>query len=801
MKGFLKPSENGRLKEKYLFVFLVSFGVMMAVFTPLLIYNKGYFFYYGDFNSQQLMFYDHVQKAAKSGTLNWDWGTDLGSSFIGAYSFYLLGSPFFWLTTLFPKGAAPYLIPWLLSLKTAVAALTAYAYIRRFVQSREASVIGAMLYAFSGFQLYNVFFNHFHDVTALFPLLLLALEMNVNDGRKGFFAVTVCLMAVVNYFFFTGQVTFLIIYFVCRCLSKNDFKITLKKFGLLALESVVGVMMAAFLLLPAVMGIIENPRVDRMLTGMDMAVYDDKFRIIRIIQSFFMMPDPPARSNLFTSDTAKWASIGGYLPMFSMAGVIAFMKARKGHWAKRLTAACIVCAFVPFLNTSFYMFNSSYYARWYYMPILIMALMTACVIEPQPETDNQPPAQLKKGVPLCVAAVLVFLAVGLLPTEVQEKYVFFKIAKYYDLFWIQIGVTAVLTGVLVWFAYFCKGKNRTKLLVWLTVGACVVCAASSVWYGASQGIYPEVYTRQAINGKEQVQLPQKDGEFYRIDTSENIDNFCMFWGYSSMRAFQSAVSPSIMEFYIDMGLTRDVASRIDTRFYQLRPLLSVKYYVKRKPLEDDFQPMPGFSLFKETKDFCIYENKNYLPMGLAYDSYITKEEYDSYSTGGKAAALLDSLVLTEEQYERYSDIIDKREQRTVNSISNFNKSIEERRSSCCYSFKPDTNGFSAEINLDEDRLVMFSVPYDKGWSAAVNGKEVRVEKVASGLTAIKVPAGQGTKIRFDYHVVGLKEGIIISLAGVAILAVYLITDRSISKKKAAKAAENDNKGSETDVSE
>ena len=76
-------------------------------------------------------------------------------------------------------------MPVLLALKYGVASLTAYAYIRRFVKTPNAALIGALLYAFSGFQAYNVFFNHFHDVTAFFPLLLLALEQRVVDGRRG----------------------------------------------------------------------------------------------------------------------------------------------------------------------------------------------------------------------------------------------------------------------------------------------------------------------------------------------------------------------------------------------------------------------------------------------------------------------------------------------------------------------------------------------------------------------------------------------------------------------------------------
>lgn len=775
--------DKTRQKEKYLFVFLVSFAVMMVVFLPIMIYDKGYFFYYGDFNSQQQMFYDHVQKAVKNGTLNWDWGTDLGSSYVGSYAFYLLGSPFFWLTTLFPKGAAPYLIPWLLALKTAVAALTSYAYIRRFVRSPEASAVGAFLYAFSGFQIYNVFFNHFHDVTALFPLMLLALEMRVQDDKRGVFALTVGLMATVNYFFFAGQITFLIIYFICRCLSK-DFKITLRKFISLAIESVIGVMLSAVLLLPAVYAILENPRVDSMLSGIDMVVYDDKFRIIRIIQSFFMMSDPPARSNLFSSDTARWASIAGYLPLFSMAGVIAFLKTKKSHWAKRVVVVCIICAFVPFLNTSFYMFNSSYYARWYYMPILIMAMMTAYVVDRNREKDSA--LTLKKGVPIVTAATAVFLVVGLLPKLEKEKYVFFKIAKYYDLYWIQMGVSLAFLVALCWLAYggFQKKKYYFRVVTIMTIAAVSVYSAANVWYGAAQGPYAEVYTRQAINGGEQVQLPKTEGEFYRIDTSENMDNYCMFWGYSSMRCFQSVVTPSIMEFYIEMGQQRDVATRIEPKYYFLRGLLSVKYYVQRKPVEKGkSNEMPGFEKIDETEDFIIYENKNYLPMGFAYDTYMTEDEFKALSTQNKTAALLDSLVISPQQYEKYSDIITKRTRSMNNSPQLYETLCNEKRAQSCYYFKEDNDGFTAKISLDEDKLVFFSVPYDKGFTATVNGEAVEIEKVSNGMMAVRVPKGDDSVIRFDFETVGLKTGAIITACGAALWIIYMLVGLKLNKKK------------------
>ncbi len=96
--------------------------------------DNGYFLYYGDFNVQQVPFYQMCHDAVRSGNMGWSWTTDLGANFMGSYTFYLLGSPFFWLTIPFPSEAVPYLMAPLLVLKFACASLAGFIYLRRYVR-------------------------------------------------------------------------------------------------------------------------------------------------------------------------------------------------------------------------------------------------------------------------------------------------------------------------------------------------------------------------------------------------------------------------------------------------------------------------------------------------------------------------------------------------------------------------------------------------------------------------------------------------------------------------------------------
>lgn len=801
-------------KEKYLIVFSAAALIMLVIMLPLIIYNGGYFLYYGDFNSQQIPFYKHVGEAiANGGLFGWDWGTDLGSPLFTSYSFYNTGSPFFWITEIFPKSITISLIPFLLAIKTGVSALTSYAYMRRFLKNTNACFIGAMLYAFSGFQAYNVFFNHFHDAVAFFPLLLLALEMNVQDNKKGVFALCVALCGVVNYYFFISEVIFVIIYFIIRCTDKN-FNITIPKFLKLAFEAVAGTFIACVVLVPSYYSICDNPRVDEYLTGTDMIVYSDKFRILRIIQGFFMMPDPPARVNLFNSETARWASIAGYLPMFSMAGVIAFMRAKKKNWMKNLIITSIVFAFVPVLNSAFQLFKGTYYARWFFMPILIMCLMTAYVFDDENALSDEP-VDIKKGIPLVAVVLAASLAVFFLPSADDDgKYQFFEIAEYPELFYIQFFVSAALfAGLLAVVYYFKKNKKYVRTVSFVTCLACAVSMMSTVYYGVAQGPNPDIYISRAVNGAENITLPlYEEAGFYRIETSENTDNWPMLWGYSTIRAFNSTVSTSIMKFYDMLGIERNVASRPEKTFYALRSLLSVRYYFDESKneetelsgsqneklfginrfssLDSDNEKvrnnntlnMRGFSYINSQNGFNVYENKNYIPMGFAYDTYLTYDEFSNLSTENKTRNLISSLVLNQDQIKKYYDILTHYDINEYNGDSTYIDACKEKKSKSCSKFEPDNDGFSAEIKLSKKSLVFFSVPYDKGFSAKVNGKKAEIEEVDGGLMAVVCDKGEN-KIRFDFELYGLNQGIALSLSGIVLLAGYVLVLKRLSRTK------------------
>ena len=138
--------------------FLLGLGVSFLFFIPFIIYDQGYFLYYGDYNVQEVPFYRLVHDAIRNGEFFWNYKTDLGANLIGSYTFYMIGSPFFWLTLPFESNAVPYLMGPLLILKYGFICLSGYIYLKRYVVNKELAILGSLLYTFSGFSLYNIFF-------------------------------------------------------------------------------------------------------------------------------------------------------------------------------------------------------------------------------------------------------------------------------------------------------------------------------------------------------------------------------------------------------------------------------------------------------------------------------------------------------------------------------------------------------------------------------------------------------------------------------------------------------------------
>lgn len=758
--------------------FALSFGLCalsaFCIFLPFLLVDKGFFLYAGDFNSQQIAFSYHLNQFLEQGGGSFSWATDLGSGFVNSYSFYLLGSPFFWLGSLLPAAAQPYLMVPLLCLKFGTAGAGGYLYLRRYVRDENYAVLGGALYALSGFAVYNIFFNHFVDVVALFPYELWALDETVYRGRRGVFPAFVAVNLLCNYFFFAGQIVFLFLYFICKCAAR-EWRLTPRLFGALAFESLLGCGLGCVLAWPAVLSLAQNPRTVDLSSGFGFLLYHNVQQYFAIFASLFFPPDPPYLPAIFTEGVIKWTSLSAYLPAVGCVGVLAYLRSGRGSFLRRALLTCAVFALVPVLNSSFYALNSSYYARWYYMPVLLMCAATVHALE-VPRIESQLPDAFK-AVAGCTIA---FAAFALIPKQ-EDGVWSLGVVNNQPQFWLSLalalGGLALFWGV--WRVWQGSARLPRAVLALVMSFACLMGVVEIAIGKFGQWENDAGYVQQCYHEARSFDLPDDEGQYYRTDSYGCYDNLALWLDHPSLQFFNSTVAPSILEFYPAVGVTRDVNSKPDIEQYALRALLGVKYLLCDEKDLDEFREEAdeGWTAVDQQGGLVLFENENWLPMGLSYDHSLTEEEFEQIPKSGRAAVLCKAVVLREQDAKGLEGqgLLTPLGDRAADSrgYSAFQQDVAERRAGAVRSFAADSTGFTAAIELPREKLVQFSVPWDEGFTATVNGQLAVIYEVSHGLMAVRCPAGE-SEIRFTYRTPGLAAALWVAGGCAVLYAAYLI---------------------------
>lgn len=723
-------------KYKYgILAFLLSFLVGCLVVLPNTILGKGLFFLGADFNLQQMIFGEVINYSLKDGSYLWTWFNDLGSNFIGTFSFYNLFSPFNVISYLFPATWYPYLCPFLMIIKFGVAGLTSYLFLKRYVKDKKLVLLGSLLYSFSGFQLTNMLF-HFYDSVVLFPLLLYTLDNLVYDNKKGYFALTVSLLAFTNWFMFIGEVVFVVIYYVIKVICKSyDFNV--KKFFSILLEGVLGTLLASVVLIPSLLFTISNPRINNNFTLISSLKYSSLIDYIEIFRSFFF-PSEVMTPRAYL-DIANYDSVDLYLPFIGSVLAISYAFKRRKNWVSILMFTCVLFMFVPILNSSFFLFTTKYYARWFYMPTLVLSLLSIKCIE-----EN---ISIKTGVIISFLSLVVMVLSYFVLIYRHPGIEYIHDIKYI----VMMICFMVINLIVLIFVY--KSKNRLKYLF------VFVILFSGIW--SNYTIYK--YRNNSFDYNKKYYDFMNSYKEIKFDDLVRTNSFSgcysnqgMIFKNGNLLSFNTNMSGSAFEFYNSVDYPRLVSTNIEVN-NPLNDFLSVKYFIScTNEKKEDYE------LYKKTKNYQIYLNDNYKELGFVFNKYISNKEFLSKNIEEKYKIINDMIILNDKQIDRYKEL--------------YNDDVEVRSNT----FKFVNNGFNVKIDVSKDTLVLYTVPYDKGWKAFVNKKEVKIEKVDNGLMAVKVNKGVNN-IKFTYYPPGLKLGLILSIVSYISLLVYIILNKHYSK--------------------
>ena len=749
-------------RDKYLYLSMgLCFCLAFLSFLPFIIKGKGLFSLCVDYDNQQIPFTVGLINALKSGNTEWQWNVSLGSDMFESYGFYALGSVFFWIAYLFGARMFPYTAVWIYMLKYAVAAASAYLYLRRYAKKRYSAIAGAVLYAFSGFQCENLVFYHFHDVVAFFPLMLLGLDKLVDEGKKGFFAVAVTVNGMTNYFFLPGELIFCVIYFFCREWDSIEETVHLPRriAGLVykgryaIVECLIGIGCSAWILLPSALSLMSNPRTDNVIYAPTWLTYDGEV-YIRLIKGILFMSEGQGAPSMAGTENWNWASVSAYLPFVGILPAYAYCKKRR-DWIRKIIVISLIMSCVPFLTSIFFMLTIVT-MRWWHMPVLMMILATLKTMD-DPESFNlkQSCTEVFTGMTVFIIYLCIFR---------WSKDIFCGIIRpgRFLMTAVSSGLGFVITPVLI------GGKKRQKVLMALI---CVYSVFSTAYCISGLKMISDKDVAEEIAFANM--LPETDNNYrYR-----SVDNYLQYVGGAmASGCYSSTVNGGVFRFNKAFGYERN---NVDGDWgYDgvpgLYEYVGAAYAVYRK-IPEGYESAVISEMEHDGKKQYVLKGAA-CPIARTYDRFMYRSEFDSIDRDLKGIVAINCLILPDGGDG--SGLIHINPDSFVDDAGDINGLFYEglaRAESMKLSISERSDkGFRLSGPFYDDSYAFIAVPASDGWSVCADGKPVPITEVC-GFTAVKVN-GSINELSFKYETPGRVTGAGLSSIGGLLLLLYCMRE-------------------------
>lgn len=759
-------------------VFLVALLISFCTILPILIQSGWNLYMVGDYMTQQIPFIKESRRMFLSGTPFWSWNTFLGANYLGSYSFYVYGSPFFWPLVILPERFLGTGLAAMFVLKHGVAAWTAFLYLKKHVRSELYAAAGSFMYAFSFFSMDSTFYYHFLDVIALFPLVLYFTDEVLDNGKTYLLFLVSLVNALVNYYFYIGTSIFFLIYLIVRVCSSEKYKFKdgfrcLMFYGL-------GGLAAAVILLPSALTLLETDKATSSHKNMLLAGVYAIPHIFKIIKGL-ILPSEGILSSAVGFNYAQYCSTTAFLPLFGAFFWITELKGKSKTWSTRLMKICLLITVNPFGNGVFNLFSNMRYTRWWYCLVLILVLVSINVIENLQQSEEDPKPKYKFAVRLITILTFVFYvllgvakAIWVYVLRCQNKIEVVRIIGRYlsgnsfDKEYIMRDLRYFLAfGVLVVLSYGVLMIMIKKKFIFdpkkVAVTTAVVCLLSYSLY-----LQNEIYTYRADNRDFVSAQAQTEETSYTSRTMNKMSyaNYSMIINEPTISTFNSFKSHATSQFCRIAG-------------YEVGSMPTTKPFFNTQAI----QTVLNTSKVIE-KDKTEHEAEYYVPFGYTYDYYVIDDGIEftknKKENNRRIELMTKACYVSKENEKKISGLLQKFDE---NETFDWKKESAERKASACTSFEMNSSGFKAVSEGNKERLVYFSIPNDTGWQVKVNGKDTDIVEINGRMIGVIVPPGRAD-IEADFVPPGLKAGASVSAVVFIGVSAYCLIDWQRKKKKA-----------------
>ena len=587
-----------------------------------------------------------------------------GADILSTLNYYAIGDPLNLLYGFVSPKNTETMYDFMILLRMYLAGITFIMYARKMKKRSYGTVIGALVYVFSGF-CFRLGLRHpfFINPMIYFPLLCLGIEKIYQRERPYVFIFAVCVSAMSNYYFLYMLTIFAVIYAWIRFYKYTEenkmknFFLTILKFGI---YYTLGIAMAAVILLPSVIGFLGNGRYGNGVDWKSLIVYPGKYYLL-FIENFIGYGNMGSNTN------------AGYLPIVGIVVLFTLFSQRMKH--KKCRAAFIASIIALILPIFGYAFNGFSYAnnRWAFALSFIVALLTA---EMYPRLFV-----MSKRQQIGIGAGIIIYTVFCIIVNASGE----EILKNKGIM-AACGLIAVFYILLLIFQRL--GYDTQKRIVRVSMAILLLISVGvHGYYRFDPKGY--AYTQEFMDQGQAYRTLKEDNirmlskvndpsvyrvhaEGYRYKNYGLINHLNTISGYYSITA--KCVTDTI-KGYDTLGMQyADKYKGVDQRL-GLLSLAGVKYITvaHNSQVAKDVSSMGdvpyGVEKLRKKGNITLYKNKYALPFAYAYDSYMTEQQYEQLNGIGKEQAMLAQIILNQHPADKEIQHNEQRNGPDIQTIS------------------------------------------------------------------------------------------------------------------------------------
>lgn len=819
--GIIRPS------DALTAAFFIPVVIMIIVFAQRGIFPFGdKSFLRTDMYHQYAPFFSEFQyKLTHGGSLLYSWDVGMGVNFSALFAYYL-ASPLNWLIVLCPKDYVIEFMTYSVVLKIGLSGLSMAYYLRKHNKTSDFGVaFFGIFYALSGYMAAYSWNIMWLDCILLFPLIVLGLERLVHEKKCYLYCITLGIAILSNYYISIMICIFMVMYFIALLIleRKDSWKYYWRAFLRFAFFSLVAGGLAAAVLLPEVYAL--------------QATASGNFSFPKTFDSYFPIFDMLARhiGNVETEiGLNHWPNI--YCGIAVYIFFLLYLACRKVEVKEK----AVYCGLLLFFFASFSTNILNFVWHGFHYPnslpcrqsfVYIFLMLFVCY---RAYMNIKSFSKKEIAVAFWGSICFVLLAEKLVT---QEHF-------HFSVYYVAILFLAAYAGLLYWYhnPKYSKTVVIMLSLAVVSIEAAVNTAVTSVTTTSRTSYMRDNKATIALTaplGETEI--------FYRIDkTDQRTKNDGAWMNFPTVSLFSSTANADLTQFFKWMGCESSTnAYSIHGSTPLVDSLVSVKYslYPEIQPLdekhvligqedevylyENQFTLPLGFYLEPDFEQRWQYDMGNPVevqnslcdilnaPYVLIENPGELKESSYRFTAGEQGEYF---AYVNNKKIETVTAVIDEKSQNFTNVNRGYLLPLGYLDGGSAVTLRTDQKGeeFSVKVyrfdteglksiyqtlnqspftlnsrtdtevtgTLDapEAGVLFTSIPYDKGWRVTMDGQPAETRKVLDTFLGIDVSAGHH-EIRLSYEPEGLRLGLAITGASIAVLVLIWLAGYMMKSKK------------------